>query len=119
MVQITTDRDGHFAVESPKGKSERFLLTEWVKDLDRYVSVGRSYAKDGEWLYKKGGFAVKPWEARQLAEALLRMAAFVEGRTTAVVDPIDEAEDELESGEDGSDHSRWNVVLRRVHRVDG
>ena len=61
-----------------KGTTERLLLTPWTKDGRHYVSVSRERLQDGEYLFRRGGFALRPAEARELAEGLRDMAAVVD-----------------------------------------
>lgn len=61
-------------IEVFKGNTERLLLTPWTKNGHNFVSVSRERLQDGEYLFRRGGFALRPDEARELAAGLLSMA---------------------------------------------
>ena len=66
--------DEQTTIEVFKGNTERLLLTPWTKNGHNFVSVSRERLQDGQYLFRRGGFALRPDEARELAAGLVSMA---------------------------------------------
>jgi len=67
-------------IEIVKGTRDFLIVSQWIDDKGRfYVSTGVQYLNQvGERCWTKKGFALKPEEAREYANALLEMADIVE-----------------------------------------
>ena len=80
------------ALEVLKGNREKILIRPWEHGGYKYVSLATQIMSDsGAYVFMKGrSFALKPAEARELASALIAMAAVVAG---APEDPTPTAED--------------------------
>lgn len=63
-----------------KGSKEKILIRPWENRGFNYVSVAvQVLNQDGAYAFQKGkAFALKPTEARELAEALAKIATMVE-----------------------------------------
>ena len=75
MTKHTEAEPGQLVVL--KGQTERWVISPWTsKSNNILVSTGLQFmsAADGEYHFKKGGFALSPLEARELAAALVNMA---------------------------------------------
>ena len=68
-------------LEVMKGTREKVLVRPWDSNGHQYVSVAiQTLTEQGEYVFMKGrSFALQPTEARDLAAALMTMAATVDG----------------------------------------
>lgn len=85
MTESTLTTDG---LEVFKGSREKILVRVWTNKGYRYVSVAvQTLNQGGEYVFMKGrSFALQPGEARDLAEALVKIAAEVENGQGADAD---------------------------------
>jgi hypothetical protein len=77
---------GAIVREVPKGKTGKMIIDTWRTPQGRtLVSVTQLFldSDGGKYVRKKGGFALSPDEARELARALEFMAGVVEGTLNA------------------------------------
>lgn len=83
-------------IECMKGNREKILVRPWETGGYRYVSLAvQTMTERGEYAFMRGrSFALRPEEARELASALLTIAATVDG---APVDPMPTDQDRDES----------------------
>lgn len=62
------------AIAVLKGHTERLVLSPWTNNGRHYVSLSREWLQDGQYAFRRGGFALQPDEARELAAGLVAMA---------------------------------------------
>lgn len=68
-------------IEVLKGKTGKMMIDTWTTPQGRtLVSVAHLFldSDTGKYIRKKGGFALSPNEARELAAALVDVAVFVD-----------------------------------------
>lgn len=77
MTESTLTTDG---LEVFKGSREKILVRVWTNNNYHYVSVAiQTLNQEGAYVFMKGrSFALQPNEARELADALVKIATVVE-----------------------------------------
>ena len=74
--RVQEDEAGRLAdaIAVLKGHTERLVLSPWTNNGRHYVSLSREWLQDGQYCFRRGGFALQPDEARELAAGLVAMA---------------------------------------------
>ena len=89
------------AIAVLKGHTERLKLSPWTNNGRHYVSVSREWLQDGQYCFRRGGFALQPDEARELAAGLVAMAD-----TVAAMPAPDEDEEGYLPGRSGRSNAK-------------